>query len=108
MRIKVSYSLMMMALASVAGGGTLAACAYSHEPVIATRCNESGDHCWQVQCNEDGEDCYPVGSGSGSSYDRGDSGYSRGDSGSDRRYWVCNGDGGNCHWAYGAPPESDR
>lgn len=97
MRMRDSYGAIVTMLALLAGGGTLTACAYSHEPVIATRCNESGDHCWQVRCNEDGEDCYPV----GSSYDRSDSG-------SDRRYWVCNEDGDDCHWAYGAAPQSGR
>ncbi len=97
MRTKASYSAIVTMLALLAGGGTLAACAYSHEPVIATRCNESGDHCWQVHCNEDGEDCYPM----GYSDEHGASGY-------DRRYWVCDEDGDHCHRAYGAPPASGR
>lgn len=98
MRTRDSYGLIVTMLAMLAGAGALAACGHSpSEPYIATRCNESGDHCWQVRCNDDGEDCYPV----GYSDDRGDSGY-------DRRYWVCNENGDDCHRANGAPPESGR
>ncbi len=94
MSIGNSFRPIMIALAVVAGAGTLAACGSdrAYESHVATRCNESGDHCWQVRCNDEGGDCYPV------NYS-----YSRGDANRSGRYWICDENRDNCHWDYSEP-----
>lgn len=110
MRTVGSLGFATFALLSFAGAATLSACGHE-EPYIATRCNDSGDRCWQVQCNDDGEDCYPVGASYGKGGNAGrneedDSGY--GDSGHAQRYWLCDESGNDCHWVYSYPPPSGR
>ncbi|MDE3116902.1 MAG: hypothetical protein KGL26_14975 [Pseudomonadota bacterium] len=97
MRIKSSYHPIMIALAVLAGAGSLAACGSSRadEPYIATRCTQSGDHCWQVRCDDEGDNCYPV----SYSYGSGDN------NNAGHRSWVCNEDREDCHWVDG---DSDR
>lgn len=109
-----SLGFAAFALLSFAGAATLSACGHE-EPYIATRCNESGDHCWQVRCNDDGEDCYPVGSSYGGQYGgRGENGDYGNDNSNDngngqaRRYWQCDESGNDCHWVYSYPPSPDR
>ena len=100
MNIGNSFRPIMIALAVVAGAGTLAACGSDrgYESNIATRCNESGDHCWQVRCNDEGGDCYPV------NYSYGP----RDNYNSGRRYWVCDENRGDCHWSYSDPNQPDQ
>lgn len=90
----------MIALAVVAGAGALAACGSDrgYESNVATRCNESGDHCWQVRCNDEGGDCYPV------NYSYGP----RGNYDTGHRYWVCDENRDNCHWADSDPSQHDQ
>lgn len=91
MNIGNSFRPIMIALAVVAGAGALTACGSdrAYESHVATRCNESGDHCWQVRCDDEGGDCYPVNYSYGprDNYDNGS------------RYWVCDENRDNCHWS---------
>ena len=91
MRIENSYRPILIALALLAGAGALTACG-TDEPYIATRCNASGDHCWQVRCDDEGDNCYPV------SYSTPGAVYNPG-----RRHWVCDEDREDCHWVYSDP-----
>ncbi len=76
--------------AAVAGllafGVTGAAVTPASADTIETRCNSFGD-CYRMRCNDWHEDCVRMG-------------YYRSDYDRDRRRWVCDADGDDCHWQY--------
>jgi hypothetical protein len=84
--------------AAVAGllafGATGAAVTPASADTFETHCNSFGD-CYRMRCNDWHEDCVRVG-------------YYRSDYDNDRRRWVCDSDGDDCHWQYDSDRYYDR
>ncbi len=85
--LNASNLLKSAAIAGLVGFGAMgAAVAPASADSIETRCSSYGD-CYRVRCNDWHEDCVRTG-------------YYRSDYDRDRRRWVCDADGDDCHWQY--------